>query len=917
MRIFTAIVVALTLLSVNALAGTGRIKDVDIADAANIVYTKMVPLAANTILGNNTGSAGSATALTVAQAVGLLGVPTTAFGLSFTPTVPGDWSPSPTNVGLALDQLGASTIKADGSKSLSANWNAGAHDITATTFIGALTGNSSTASALASNPSDCSADNYATTIAANGNLTCSTVSDAGLAVPYIKADGTRSLSADWNAGAHDITATTFIGALTGNSSTASALASNPSDCSADNYATTIAANGNLTCSTVSDAGLAVPYIKADGSRSLSANWNAGAHDITATTFIGALTGNSSTATAFASNPTDCTGGEFATAIDASGNLTCSPAGSGTVTAVSVASANGFTGSSSGGATPALTLATSVTGVLKGNGTAISAAVANTDYLPATSGSAIQKANGSGGLAAATAGTDYVSATTGSAIQKADGAGGLTAATSGTDYQAPISTSAAVSNQFLTAFTAPNTFSRAQPNFTDLSGTGLVTQGGTGLTSLTAYAIIAGGTTSTGNLQQVSGVGTSGQVLTSNGAAALPTWQAAGTASPLTTKGDVYTFSTVNARLPVGTDGQVLTADSTQTTGIKWATPSAGGSGGSLMSFVLEGATVPYTSINGMRSITATNTLSSVYMALLNGGSSGSTQVQVNQYRAGSLVASATASINASSSAPVWGNQSLSGSLSLLSGDTLSVDVVSAAPGASDLSVEANLATATTITPSASVANARFTLEDASVPYTAVNGSLRIEGAQTLSTISMAMLDSGSSGSTQIRLNQWRSGAVINTATASLASNSGGSNAATASLSGSLVLAANDILSMDVVSVAGGSPSDLSVSFPMAAATVSATIQLTTQTTSYAATNTDDVIIMNCSSACNLTMQAVSSATMKPYKVKSIGTAQVTILPSGGDTFDGTDTSVIIPPAGAAPFPAVELIPSGGSSWFVF
>ena len=47
--------------------------------------------------------------------------------------------------------------------------------------------------------------------------------------------------------------------------------------------------------------------------------------------------------------------------------------SGGVTSVSVASANGFTGTSSGGNTPALTLTTSITGVLKGNGTAISAA----------------------------------------------------------------------------------------------------------------------------------------------------------------------------------------------------------------------------------------------------------------------------------------------------------------------------------------------------------------------------------------------------------------------------------------------------------------------------------------------------------------------------------------------------------------
>lgn len=57
------------------------------------------------------------------------------------------------------------------------------------------------------------------------------------------------------------------------------------------------------------------------------------------------------------------------------------AAAGTVTTVSVASANGFTGTvANATSTPAITMQTSITGVLKGNGTAISAATAGTDYM---------------------------------------------------------------------------------------------------------------------------------------------------------------------------------------------------------------------------------------------------------------------------------------------------------------------------------------------------------------------------------------------------------------------------------------------------------------------------------------------------------------------------------------------------------
>ena len=49
----------------------------------------------------------------------------------------------------------------------------------------------------------------------------------------------------------------------------------------------------------------------------------------------------------------------------------------------------------------------------------------------------------------------------------------------------------------------------------------------------------------------------------------------GTASPLTTKGDLYGFSTVDDRLPVGADGYVLSADSAEATGLSWIAAGVG------------------------------------------------------------------------------------------------------------------------------------------------------------------------------------------------------------------------------------------------------------------------------------------------------------------------------------------------------
>ena len=96
----------------------------------------------------------------------------------------------------------------------------------------------------------------------------------------------------------------------------------------------------------------------------STDWNTFNGKAPATSGTSILYGNG---TGGFSNVTIGTGVSFV-----AGTLSATGSG-GTVTSVSVVSANGFAGTSSGGATPALTLSTSITGLLYGNGTALAAA----------------------------------------------------------------------------------------------------------------------------------------------------------------------------------------------------------------------------------------------------------------------------------------------------------------------------------------------------------------------------------------------------------------------------------------------------------------------------------------------------------------------------------------------------------------
>ena len=118
----------------------------------------------------------------------------------------------------------------------------------------------------------------------------------------------------------------------------------------------------------------------------------------------------------------------------------------------------------------------------------------------------------------------------------------------------------------------------QGDITGVTATSPLTGGGT--SGAITVGIQDALTTQKGAVQLSDSTSTTSSILAATPTAVKSAYDlAAGatTKATLTTKGDIYaaTAASTPARLGVGTNGQTLVADSTASTGLKWATPSTG------------------------------------------------------------------------------------------------------------------------------------------------------------------------------------------------------------------------------------------------------------------------------------------------------------------------------------------------------
>jgi hypothetical protein len=263
--------------------------------------------------------------------------------------------------------------------------------------------------------------------------------------------------------------------------------------------------------------------------------------------------------------------------------------------VLVSSANGFAGTVVNGTSNAtVTMKTTITGLLKGNGTSISAAVSGTDYAPATSGTSILYGNGAGGFSNVTigSGVSFVGGTlsaTGSGGTVTSVTGTTPIASSGGTTPAISITQATTSTNGYLSSTDWNTFNNKQPS-------------GTYVTSVTATSPVLSSGGTTPNISMGAASSSANGYLTSTD---WTTFNNKGSGSVTSVALSLPTIFSVSGS-PVTTSGTLTGTLTTQTANTVFAGPSTGSA--AIPTFrALVSADIP--SLNYVTSVSGTSPIS--------------------------------------------------------------------------------------------------------------------------------------------------------------------------------------------------------------------------------------------------------------------------------------------------------------------
>ena len=218
-----------------------------------------------------------------------------------------------------------------------------------------------------------------------------------------------------------------------------------------------------------------------------------------------------------------------------------PATGGSVTSISITSNNGFAGTvADSTTTPAITLSTTVTGMIKGNGAAISAAVSGLDYSAGTSAL-------STGLLKSTTSTGELTIATANDLNTTFGT-----QTANYIYAAPNGSAGNPAFRAIVAADIPTL--NQNTTGTAANVTEIVTElhGGTGTSSYVTGDILYASSTNTLSKRNI---GTDGQVLTVSGG--IPTWSTisgTGTVTSIEVSGGTTGLTTTGG--PITTTGTI-------------------------------------------------------------------------------------------------------------------------------------------------------------------------------------------------------------------------------------------------------------------------------------------------------------------------------------------------------------------------